>query len=397
MPMAKRKEQVEESKIVADASASANRAKNFLKKYAKSEFASTLSDSQLSNVTDWISSGSLSLNKVLSGSLFRGFANNRLYVVAGPSSTGKSLICARTVREAQKKGYQIFYYDSENAIDKEGMQRMGVDTDSLIYVPVVSISEFRNLAIEHMKAWREDPDTKDTPALFFCDSIGGLAGTKEINDVVEGKSATDMGQRAKELRAAARLLTVHCAKFKIPMICTNHTYEQAAANPQAAPVTKMTGGEGFMYAASAVVYLKKRQVKEAEKDAAGDTVKTKVGNVLIATSEKNRFVREGTKGEIFVHFDKGVSTYYGLLVDALEAGLLEKRGPRIYVKHLDKSVFESQVFVKEVFQPILEQLNTFCEQKYKFSSVEVEDEAADTEDALEEAGESGEVTDTVAE
>jgi len=369
--MVKRKEETTpELKKVFDAVAVS---KKFLEKFGKDAMVTSMKDSTLSNVTAWINSGSLSLNKVLSGSIYKGFANNRLYVIAGPSSTGKTLICQKTVKEAQKSGYVVVYFDSENAVDNESMKKFGVDTEALIYVPIVTISEFRNLAIKMMRDWRENDETKDVPILFFCDSLGGLAGTKEMNDVEENKSASDMGQRAKELRAAARLLTVNCAKHSIPLICTNHTYEQSAANPQAAPITKMSGGEGFMYAASAVVYLRKSAVKELEKNAVGDNVKTKKGNILKATSEKNRFVRDGTCGELFVHFDKGVSPYYGLLVDAVDSGLFELRGTRYFVKHLDKSFFENQIYTKEVFAPILEALNTFIENKYKYSSIEITD------------------------
>jgi RecA/RadA recombinase len=361
-------------------------AQKFLDKYKINDYASTLENSKLSNVTDWISSGSLSFNRVISGSYNKGFANNRLYVVAGPSSTGKSLIAGSTCRQAQKKGYTIAYFDSENAIDKDGMIRQGVDVSELIYVPIKTICDFRNEAIKLMRAWREDPDTKDQPLLIVLDSLGGLAGTKEMNDIEEGKSASDMGQRAKELRATARTLTIECGHHMIPVICTNHTYDQAAANPQAAPITKMSGGEGFMYAASAIVYLKKRAVNEKQENASGDNVTVKTANILIATSQKNRFVPEGTKGEIYVDFEKGISPFYGLLNDAIEFEFFEKRGPRIYVKHLDKTLFESQVYNKACFGPIMEELNKKVEGKYKFANL-TSDDVDFSEDIAKEVGE----------
>lgn len=360
--MAKKKE---EKKI--------NFAKLFLEKNKINEFASTLEESRLSNVTDWISSGSYSFNRVISGSYFKGFANNRLYAIAGPSGAGKTLIAGSTVRQAQKKGYTIAYFDSENAIDEDGMKRQGVDVSSLIYIPVKTISEFRNTSIDMMRKWRSDADTKDQPLMMILDSIGGMAGTKEMNDIEDSKSASDMGQRAKELRAAARTLTIECAHNMIPLICTNHTYEQAAANPQAAPTIKMVGGEGFVYAASGIIFLRKRAIKEQQQNASGDNVKIKVANVLVATSEKNRFVPEGTNGEIYVDFEKGISPFYGLLNDALEFGFFEKKGPRIFVKHLDKTLFESQVYNRECFLPILEDLNKKVEEKYKFSTLASDD------------------------
>jgi RecA/RadA recombinase len=364
-------------------SIAAARAKKFLEKYRSSEYESILSESKIANTSDWISSGSYSLNKVLSGSYYKGFADNRIYVLAGPSSTGKSYLCAKTIFQAQQKGYTVFMFETENAIDVAFMQRFGVKVDELIHIPVKTINDFRNKAIDKMKKWRSDEDTKDVPALFFCDSLGMLAGTKETNDVEDNKSASDMGQRAKELRACARSMTIECAHNHIPLIATNHTYEQAAANPQAAPVVKMTGGEGFYYAASAVVFLKKRQVKEEQKDALGDNVKVKTGNIIIATAEKNRFVPEGTKAEMYIDIARGMQPYYGLLIDAVQHGYIELRGTRYYVKHLDKTFFETKIYTEEVFGPIIKELSEKVEATFQFSSVLKDDTSIDFEDKPE--------------
>lgn len=381
--MAKSKKDNNETTEVTNAKKKVSMAKLFLQKNKINEFQQILSESASKHISDWISTGSYSLNKVLSGSINKGFANNRVYCIAGPSSTGKSLICAKTVAEAQKIGYTIIYFDTEGAIDNDFMARFGVNTEELIRIPVVTISEFRNQAIDTIRKWRADDNTKDEKLLIFCDSIGNLAGTKEMNDVEEGKSASDMGQRAKELRACARMLTSIAAQNNVPIIVTNHSYEQSAANPQAAPIQKMSGGEGFMYAASAVIFLKKRQHKEKSENVLGDNVNKKLGNFIIATAEKNRFVPEGTKGEIYASFDKGISPYYGLLEDAVEAGLIEIRSTRYYVKHLDKSVWEKELYKHEIWKPILNDLNAFIENKYKFSSITDEEVSLDEEDVKE--------------
>ena len=385
--MAKHKEKSEKSESVS--TGKINKAKDFLSKNKINEYTTTLGDSTLSTVNDWISSGSYSLNRVLSGSYFKGFADNRLYVVAGPSKSGKTVVAGNTTRNAQEMGFTVAYFDSENAIDKEGAKRLGVDVDSLIYVPIKTISDLKNQAVDLMRKWREQYGPKER-LMIVCDSLGGLAGTKEMNDIEEAKSASDMGQRAKELRSTSRLLTIECGHNRVPMICTNHTYEQSAANPQAAPITKMSGGEGFMYASSGVIYFRSKAVREQEKDASGENVKVKKGNILVATSEKNRFVPEGTKGEIYLDFTRGLSPYYGLLNDALEFGFFEKKGPRIEIKHLGTSKFETQIYNKEVFGPILEALNAKVEEKYKFSSMANPSEDIIPEEPLESSDEKAE-------
>lgn len=337
------------------------KATNFLKKFRETnKLASVLSESKLSNITDYISSGCYTLNKVISGSYFKGFPNNKIIVLGGASSVGKSFLCLSTAREAQKKGYQVVYFDSENAIDAAFAKNLGVNPETLIHIPVKSISQFRNEAVKFMKAWREDEETKKLPLVMFCDSIGGLAGSKEMADVEAEKSASDMGQRAKELRACARILTMECAENEVPLICTNHTYEQQ--NMMAAPTIKMSGGEGFVYATSGIIILQGKAVKEVEgKDSEGRVITNKQGALVIATSEKNRMVPSGVRGYAYIDFRKGVSPYYGLLDDAIKYGFIEKGGAWFTVKDKDgnilKKVQEKNLYTKEVWQPILKDLD----------------------------------------
>lgn len=339
----------------------ASKATNFLKKFRETnKLASVLSESKLSNITDYISSGCYTLNKVISGSYFKGFPNNKIIILAGASSVGKSFLCLSTAREAQKKGYQVVYFDSENAIDSAFAKNLGVNPETLIHIPVKSISQFRNEAVKFMRAWREDEETKKLPLIMFCDSIGGLAGSKEMADVEAEKSASDMGQRAKELRACARILTMECAENEVPLICTNHTYEQQ--NMMAAPTIKMSGGEGFVYATSGIIILQGKAVKEVEgKDSEGRVITNKQGALVIATSEKNRMVPSGVRGYAYIDFKRGVSPYYGLLDDAMKYGFIQKGGAWYTIKDKDgneiKKVQEKNLYTKDIWQPILKDLD----------------------------------------
>lgn len=336
----------------------------------KDDLASILSESSISNISDYIDSGSYILNKILSGSYFKGWANNRLFVIAGPSGVGKSLIAGMACANAQKKGYQVFYYDSENAIDAAFLQRIGCDPSLIFYRTIQTISEFRNTAVGDMKAWRENPKTKNIPALMVCDSIGGLMGTKEYNDVEAESSASDMGQRAKELRACSRALMGMCGKYEIPLIVTNHTYDQAASNPNAAPTRKMSGGEGFYYSASGILFIKKNADWDREKNADGKMVKYVKGNYLTIRSEKNRLVPEGIEGEVYISFEKGLNKYFGLHLDALEHGFFEKSSTgRWEVKHLQKKLPLTKLHKKEIYIDIINDLNTAVEKSVSFNSL----------------------------
>jgi len=359
----------------------AKRAQDFLKEI-KDDNVSLLHDAK-ANVVDYISSGSLSFNRMISGSYYKGYASNRLYAIHGPSGCGKSLLAGCAAREAQKKDYQVIYYDTENAITDTFLRRLGVDPSIVIVRTPQTISDFRNMAANDMRLWREKYD--DAKLFLICDSIGNLMGTKEYNDIMEGKNAADMGQRAKELRTCARTMTNLCGKYNIPMIVINHSYEQAAANPMAAPIRKMSGGEGFVYSCTGIVNLRKSSIKEKEKNAAGDNKRITKGVILKGKTDKNRVVPEGLECEIMLSFTKGLSQFYGLLVDALEHGFFEKKGTRIHVKHLDKSFFEKHLYkkenIKDVWKPILSDLNKKVEESAGFADL---DESEDVNDGFDE-------------
>ena len=81
---------------------------------------------------------------VVSGSLFGGIPNNRSVCFAGPSGTGKTFLLLNVVREAQKQGYQIIFYDSEAAVDIDITNKFGIDPKKFRYEPCNTVQEFRS-------------------------------------------------------------------------------------------------------------------------------------------------------------------------------------------------------------------------------------------------------------
>lgn len=366
----------------AKVSDSVKRAKDFVASLKDQEKATTLDEAK-ANMVDFISSGSYSFNRMISGSYFKGYASNRLYALHGPSGCGKSLLAGCAAREAQKAGYQVIYYDSENAIDMEFCKRLGIDYEAVIIRTPETIMEFRNMAISDMKLWRSTYG-EEAKVFMVCDSIGNLLSKKEVADIEDGNDAADMGARAREYRACARALTNKCGVFNIPMIVINHSYEQAASNPKAASIQKMSGGQGFVYACTGVIALRKSQVKEDEKNAEGDKKKVVKGVILKAKTEKNRVVPEGLECEILLSFTRGMHKYYGLAIDAFEHGYFEKKATRVQVHHLDKSFFAKHLYKKEhakdVWEPILNELNAKVEATISYEDIEEDDDLAEIMD-----------------
>ena len=79
--------------------------------------AALLSETSLSNVDDWLDTGCMVLNAVISGSLHRGVPKGRITGFSGPSMTGKTYIINKILGNAQKKGLMPVIFDTEIAVD----------------------------------------------------------------------------------------------------------------------------------------------------------------------------------------------------------------------------------------------------------------------------------------
>ena len=75
--------------------------------------ATTLEDNTLSNVTEWIDTGCLALNSIISGSLYGGVPKGRLIIFSGESGCGKTFILNKILGNAQKMGMIPIIFDTE--------------------------------------------------------------------------------------------------------------------------------------------------------------------------------------------------------------------------------------------------------------------------------------------
>jgi archaellum biogenesis ATPase FlaH len=189
------------------------------------ELGSMLADNDFSEVDDWISTGNFLLNAQVSGSLFGGVPNTRSFGLMGDPGTGKSFLCLNIVREAQKKGYNVIYCDTEGAIDKTSALKFGIDANKLRYQPIQTVSQFQTFVANVLDMMKKSKSGGEDPKIMLIvDSLGMLSTDKELADAVKGHNAADMGSKAKELRKLFRVITLDLTAAKVPLIVTNHVY-----------------------------------------------------------------------------------------------------------------------------------------------------------------------------
>ena len=264
-----------------------------------SKYGDTLDKNTISDIDEYIHSGNYMLNACLTGSLFKGYPNNRSVCVAGPSGTGKTFLILNSIREAQKRGYYIVFYDSENAVDREIVEKFGIDPSKMRYEPCNTVQEFRSsvTALTDTLIEQKSRGIKIPKIMIVLDSAGNLATQKEVEDAKSGSDKSDM-TRAKLLKSTFRIMITKMGICKIPFIFSNHTYmTQDLFAKQVGG-----GGTGPEYAASIIMFLGKAKLTEGSEHT---------GIVVTVKPNKNRFAKP-LPVKIHISFNKGMNPYVGL-------------------------------------------------------------------------------------
>lgn len=297
--------------------------------------ASLLSEeNSLSIVNDWIDTGSYALNAIFSGSLYGGVPVGRITGFSGPSGAGKTLIINKIIANAQKKGYFAAIWDTEAAVDRQSAEGVGIDPKRVKYYPVETVEDCRNQIATFLDKIiaAKDPNLK---IIIAIDSLGNLASAKELRDVTEGKDAADMGTKAKAMKSMMRALTFKAAKARVPILFTNHIYDNPTSMyPEL--VKKQSGGSGPVYLASLLVQLATRNEKiDKNEDQEAIGVAHNVSGVtLSAMTVKNRFVPPFLKAELYNNFRTGLSRHAGLADMAIAMGVVT--GDKSYMLGTEK-------------------------------------------------------------
>jgi recombination protein RecA len=287
--------------------------------------ASLLSENSLANVDEYIDTGNYSLNAIISGSVFGGVPIGRLCGFFGPPATGKTLIVNKIIANAQKQyGLRPIYFDSEQALDKMVASRLGCDITKIKHAPVELIEECKT---QIMTTLTKCIDLGLKKKIIICiDSVGGLNTSKELNDALTGKNASDMGLRAKQLKSMMNKLTFRAAKSETPIIFTNHIYE-SVGDLYPSLVKKQPGGMSPLFIASLLVQLSTKNIKVGDEKGEIGKLSDKISGVnLRAFVTKNRFVPPYLSTEMYLNFKTGLDRYSGLLDLAVKMDLIKRTG-----------------------------------------------------------------------
>jgi len=273
--------------------------------------------------TDWISTNNYALNYLISGDFNRGIPLGKVTVFAGESGAGKSFICSgNLIKNAQAQGIYPILIDTENALDEAWLHALGVSTDEdkLLKLNMAMIDDVAKMISEFVKSYKEIPEADRPKVLFVLDSLGMLLTPTDVNQFDAGDLKGDLGRKPKALTALVRNCVNMFGSLNIGLVATNHTY---ASQDMFDPDDKISGGQGFIYASSIVVAMKKLKLKE---DEDGNKISEVKGIRAACKIMKTRYAKPFESVQVKIPYETGMNPYSGL-VDLFEGkGLLEKEG-----------------------------------------------------------------------
>ena len=265
---------------------------------------------------------SISLNSALKG----GLAYGRQVLVWGNKSAGKSSFCLQMIAEAQKEGKLCAWVDSEQSFDPKWAQKLGVDTDKLIYSEARTVNNMVDVATQLIKAKVDilivDSISALLPAIYFekdSEDLKQLENTKQI-----GAEARDMTNAVKMLNYANNqegqtlLVLISQQRNNIGAMFASH---------------QPTGGHAVKFFSSTIIKLWSSESENQAikgKIAAGDKlIETKVGRVVNWHVDFNKTGPAFSGGSYDFYFEGdliGIDKVADLVDTAEITGAIEKGG-----------------------------------------------------------------------
>jgi RecA/RadA recombinase len=206
--------------------------------------------------------------------------------------------------------------------------------------------------------------------LFVIDSLGMLLTPTDVNQFDAGDMKGDMGRKPKALTSLVRNCVNMFGAYGVGLVCTNHTY---ASQDMFDPDDKISGGQGFIYASSIVVAMKKMKLKE---DEDGNKVSEVNGIRAGCKVMKTRYAKPFEGVQVKIPYTTGMSPYSGLTDLIEKKNLLKREGNSLVFTTSEGEIIKKfrKAWEKNDDGCLDKVMEDFKNQKAEASSVEGDDE-----------------------
>ncbi len=271
------------------------------------------------SVRNFLDSGSLALNRVISGKYNGGYPCPGIVEISGESSSGKTVFLAHAFREAQKKGWYVKLEDAEGTWDSEFASKLGVDKDKLMINSDIETLESAFDSMEKtIKAIREEDKT--TPILIGLDSLPVLPTQKEFE-----RDSFKMGETTGMIRAAVtgsclRKIYGLSKKENVLFIIINQLRSKMVMF--GSPDTRAAGGRSLEYYLTVSI----RTSFSKSNGVVVDSKDSPIGLQGKLKNDKNKVSIPYLDCEFSLSYETGLDRYYGLVPMLVKDGLIIQSG-----------------------------------------------------------------------
>ena len=274
------------------------------------------SDTTPTDIKEFISTGSSTLDLAISNRPDGGIAVGRITEINGLESSGKSLLGAHILAETQKKDGVAVYIDTETSVSQQFMEVIGLDLNKMLYLHLETVEEIFE-AIEEIVTQVRESD-KDRCVTILVDSLAAASTKVEMEaDYDKDGWATS---KAIIISKAMRKITQMIGKHNVALVFTNQLRQKLGV--MFGDPWTTSGGKALPFHASTRIRLKNLgQIK--------DTKKNTIGMKCRAQIVKNRLGPPLRHADYDMYFDRGIDNYGGWLT-VMKAHKLVKSGGAWY-------------------------------------------------------------------
>ena len=271
------------------------------------------SDTTPTDIKEFISTGSSTLDLAISNRPDGGIAVGRITEINGLESSGKSLLGAHILAETQKKDGIAVYIDTETSVSQQFMEVIGIDLNKMLYLHLETVEEIFE-AIEEIVTQVRESD-KDRCVTILVDSLAAASTKVEMEaDYDKDGWATS---KAIIISKAMRKITQMIGKHNVALVFTNQLRQKLGV--MFGDPWTTSGGKALPFHASTRIRLKNLgQIK--------DTKKNTIGMKCRAQIVKNRLGPPLRHADYSMYFDRGIDNYGGWLTVMKEHNLIKISG-----------------------------------------------------------------------
>lgn len=235
-----------------------------------------LNNGNVTDVVDWIPTGNRWLDSIIAVGKKAGIPVGKIIEIAGLEHTGKSFLAAFIAKNAQDKGINVVWFDSEMAVDSTFLENIGIDLNKFTYIPAQSVEKVFE-TIELLL-------TTDQKYLFVWDS---LALTPTETEIAGGNNPNaDVARKARVINLSMSKVLIPIARQECTLLVLNHLKDKIGVGMFDPEKYITPGGKTLTYAYALRIWL---TLKKGKSNLMMNQFDVPVGSESKVTIMKSRF------------------------------------------------------------------------------------------------------------